>query len=359
MSAADPKTSSSARFSLNDLRVLNDEIAALTRAGLPLEQGLREVGRDLSGNVSSTMRRMADRMGEGASLSEALAREGSHLPPIYRAVVGAGLRAGRLSVALESLAGFIRCYDEARMAIGLALWYPLIVLALAYTLFIAVVTFVIPRIVAAFDSLRVPRTILLNVLEWLGETCLYWGPIVPALLVLLGFYWVGTGRASSFHVGQRGLPLAWLPWMRSLVKQFEAANFAELLAILVEHGVPLPEGIKLASEASGDPRFSQAGRELSASVEGGGNPRDNSPALNAFPPLLRWLLADAQQRGTVPSGLRQISAIYRKRAAYQAEKIKVFLPMVFLLAIGMSATLLYGLTLFLPFSTLLRGLAHG
>src|SRR5436309_2247221 len=104
------------RLSLDHLIALNDEIAALARAGLPLERGLREVGRDLSGNLSAVMKRLSGRMEQGASLSEALATERDHFPPVYLAVVEAGLRAGRLPSALESLAGFVRNYAEARRA---------------------------------------------------------------------------------------------------------------------------------------------------------------------------------------------------------------------------------------------------
>ena len=44
----------------------------------------------------------------------------------------------------------MRGYSEARSAIGLALWYPIQVLALAYALFVGFVWLVVPRFVAAF-----------------------------------------------------------------------------------------------------------------------------------------------------------------------------------------------------------------
>ena len=101
-------------ISLGHLIALNDEMAALTRAGLPLERGLRDVGRDLSGGLSAAMLRLSARMDQGEGLSEALAADKEGFPPVYRAVVEAGIRAGRLPAALESLAGFVRSYDDAR-----------------------------------------------------------------------------------------------------------------------------------------------------------------------------------------------------------------------------------------------------
>ncbi len=142
-----------------------------------------------------------------------------------------------------------------------------------------------------------------------------------------------------------------------MLAQFEAANFAELLAMLIEHGVPLPEAAELAAEASGDAALARCGRELAAASSRGESPREALAVPPALPPLLRWLLTTGQRQAELASALRQAAATYRKRAAHQAEKVRVLLPTVLLFAIGASATLAYALTLFVPFVSLLRGLA--
>src|SRR3954447_17311510 len=164
-------------MSLGHLIALNDEMAALTRAGLPLGRGLRDVGRDLTGGLSAAMLRLSARMEQGEGLSEALAADPQAVPPVYRAVVEAGLRAGRLPTGLESLAGFVRSYDDARRTIGLAFWYPMIVLVLAYTLFVLMVTQMVPRFLTAFESLEIAVPWSVKALGAVGATALFWGPI--------------------------------------------------------------------------------------------------------------------------------------------------------------------------------------
>ncbi|SIO07955.1 general secretion pathway protein F [Singulisphaera sp. GP187] len=343
-------------ISLGHLIALNDEMAALTRAGLPLERGLRDVGRDLSGGLSAAMLRLSARMDQGEGLSEALAAEREGFPPIYRAVVEAGIRAGRLPAALESLAGFVRSYSDARRTIGLAFWYPMIVLGVAYTLFVLMVTQMVPRFLDAFESLEVAVPWSVQALGAVGATALYWGPILPLVLVGLAVGWVWTGRASAFPSSGARSPLRWFPWMRTMIANAEAANFAQLLSILIAHGVPYHQAVRLASEASGDPRLLAAGREVAAAVERG-DLRVLAGEARGIPPLLRWILSSGQGQGRLAESLGLIAAIYRKRALYQAEKLKVFLPTVMLLTIGLSATLLYALTFFVPMAALLRGLA--
>ena len=189
-----------------------------------------------------------------------------------------------------------------------------------------------------------------------GETALFWGPILPGLLLFLAAWWAWSGKAARFLSSGSGSPLRWFPWMRTMIANAEAANFAQLLSILIAHGVPYPQAVRLASEATGDPKLLLAGREVAAAVERG-DLHAVAGGARGIPPLLRWILISGQGQGRLADSLGQIATIYRKRALYQAEKLKVFLPTLMLLAIGVTATLLYALTFFIPMSELLRGLA--
>jgi general secretion pathway protein F len=72
--------------------------------------------------------------------------------------------------------------------------------------------------------------------------------------------------------------------------------------------------------------------------------------------MLRWVLATGQEQGSLVEALQNLTDLYRKRAKFQAEKLYVFLPTVLLIVIGASATMLYGLAIFLPVVNLLKQL---
>jgi type II secretory pathway component PulF len=344
-------------ISLDELIALNDEIAALVRAGVPLERGLLDVGGDLTGRLRSITNALGERMSRGEGLLQALEGEGERLPGIYRAVVEAGLRTGRLSVALEGLAIFARQYAEMRRAIGLALVYPLVVLTLAYGLFAFFVWQIAPRFLAAAESLQVPSPRALSWLSGLGDSVRYWWPIGPAALLLIGLWWARSGRGSLLQPSGGGRALAWLPWMKTMFAHSRSANFAELLALLLEHGVPFPDGIALAAEATGDAELRRAAGEIAAAGRRGDSLAESVRGAKPVPPLLRWLIATGRQPETLVPALRHAAQTYRRRAILLAEFVRVFLPVILLFAIGVTATLLYGLTLFVPFSAILNSLA--
>lgn len=349
MSEGELRQASKGSITIEQLIALNDEIAALVRAGIPLQRGLLVVGRDLRGRLGRITTALGRRLGRGESLTEALAGERHSIPALYLAVVEAGARSGRLPVALEGLSRYVRGYSEARSAIGLALWYPLLVLCLAYGLFLGLVTIVVPRLVEAFETLRLVTPAPIYWLAWIGDTAHYWWPAGPIVVALLAIAWVGSGKAVRFQ----SPGWTWLrvfPWMRSLLNDYEAANFAELLALLLEHNVAYPRALVLAAESTGNPRLVRGARQLADAITRGESVKEALASVDrrGVLPMLRWVLASGHQQGSLVTGLHNLTELYRKRAIYQAEKLYVILPIVLLITIGASATLLYALALFVP-----------
>lgn len=327
-------------ISLDQWIALNDEIAALTRAGMPLDQGLLGFGRDVPGRLGALARALGERLQRGEDLPSALRAEGRAVPPLYAAVVEAGLRAGRLPAALEDLAHFARRQGELRRTIGLALFYPYIVLTLAFALFILFTALIAPRFEEMVREFGLAHSVWLGLLTWLGRHALVWGSLGLLGLASLFLWWVSTGSARSLGDGFFSRLVRRMPWIGMTLDQARAANEATILALLLEHDVPLEESARLAS---------RVGQE---EANGSGNPVRR--------PMLSWLLQLAPVLGAkgVVNALRDVADSYHQRAIINAELIRIFLPAILLLIIGASATVIYGLTLFLPLSEILRQLSR-
>jgi general secretion pathway protein F len=344
-------------ITIEQLIALNDEIIALTRAGVSLESGLLAVGADLPGRLRSITTTLGERMSRGESLSEALERSGADLPMVYRAVVEAGIRSGRLSNALEGLALYARGFAEARRSIILALWYPLTVLVLAYVLFLGILTRVIPRFIQTFDSMGLPVNRALRLLEILSENAWLWGPLIPIGLALILVAGAISGRATALGGSFAHTLMRSFPWTGSMLRGYEAAGYADLLALLLDHRVPYPQALVLAGDASGDPALATSSRAIAADIERGLQPAKALEGKRAFPPLLRLMISAGHLQANLSRGLRQLAERYRAKSRYQADAMRVLLPTILLFGIGATATLFYGLALFVPLTTLWADLA--
>lgn len=337
--------------------MLNDEIVSLVRSGVPLELGLKDLGGDLPGALGEITANLSKRLETGMSLTEALAAEERRIPVIYRTVVEAGLRAGRLSAALESISNFGRELIDLRQRIGLALLYPLIVIVLAYGLFMVFLVDVVDRFRETYEVFRLPLHGPLKYAIFAQQSVSAWWWIPPAFLAGLILWWVMTGGAQALSFHGAAQPLAWIPGVRNITRAYHYANFADLLALLLEHQVPLPEGIRLAADSAADERLRYAAHELALAAERGTDTPAGVGGWTGLPSFLRWLLIHGSRQGKLSRALRHAAGIYRRRAVTLIDWFKLWFPLISAVVIGGGVTFIYAMTVFGPLFSLWGDLA--
>lgn len=344
----------SPKIKLEELMALNDEMIALVQAGVPLELGLAEWGEDRTGELGRLSQRLADRLNQGQSLPEALTESG--LPRAYRVIVEAGLRAGRLTVALEGLSKMAWRMGELRRRIGLALVYPMIVMMMAYVMFLFLTTYVIPRLQYIFSDMGLGSQSL-EFFTWFWWAWLSWA--IPVLVVLFVIWWWWSSRRGMFSDDGTPAGLArFCPGVGRVGKLYQSSRFADLLALLLEHDVPLPEAILLAAETGSDPAMRTAARTVADATSRGLALPSGIPASSGFSPFLHWLITRREEQKGLVLSLRAAADMYRRRAILITDWIQVAFPVMAAVLIGGGATLVYTLTLFLPLTELLETLSN-
>ena len=312
---------SSGPISLNNLIALNDEIAALARAGVPLDRGLTAIGDDMPGRLGRIASSLGRRLESGEDLAVAISHSGSEFPPIYRAVVLAGLRSGRLSVALEGIAKTARCVTEARRVMLVSLAYPFMVMFVASTVFQFTMSKTVPVIQSTFAEFEVTWPRWYVILTWLSESLLVALPWIwqaGVILTLIFFVWMWRASVLGGRSASR------LSTIGRILHVGRMATFAETLALLLEQELPLAESLELATESSGDRGLKVAGADLAEAIRRG-QPPSQLPA--GFPPLLGWMLMGGGQSGQLVAALRRQAANYRRRAAKLNAWLTIYLPL--------------------------------
>ncbi len=376
--------------SLDQLIALNEEIAALVRVGVPLEQGLRQLAADMPGRAGKVAALLAERLQRGEPLPQILAQHPAVFPPVYRAMVDAGLRSGRLAGALEAVTGSARRLAETRRVVARGFLYPLLVFLVAWTLFVLFTVVMAPvfleivndareretdvptaeyspagiggwrqavAVGASSGLLRLAGGLLPRLVGW-RESAAVWGWVVPAVVLLLAaLWWFRSARASLMESRSVDLFLGWLPWTGRMLRTFRTATLADLLATLLEHSVPLDQALELAAAAVGEPRMVRAAGEMAQAIRRGEPLTRRRPAAREFSPLVNWLVVARSGDGSIAGGLRHASQVYYRRARYQAEAAQVFLPILLTLVIGGTVTLLYALLVLGTWFSVLRTLA--
>jgi len=343
--------------------VLNDEIAALIRAGIPLELGLTQIAETATGGLSRLTLRLLERTQSGATLDAALAEEGDRIPGAYLAVIEAGRRAGQLPAALESVSQLVGKLLEFHRRAVLALVYPLIVLTVSYCLFVAFIWYFIPGVVLTYDSMRFNVGAAVGSLFHLRDTLWLWGPGLPAVALLTVFLlWKWSTRQTQGMTGcpmtRRLQALRWVPWLRQVHENYDYGAFCRILSLLVEHATPLHEAILLAACSTGNPRIVSTCSIASERLREGQPVDAVMDRADGLPPFLRWMICSGAASSTLDATLRQARAVYEHKAEHQVEWARVTLPAVLTVGIGGTSAFLYAVALFAPILEMYERLAE-
>jgi type II secretory pathway component PulF len=350
---SDSHLSTHGHAALDDLIALTDEMAALVKAGVPLEHGLAQVARELRRRPGKLAAEISQRMQAGESLLHVIETSPKVFPPVYRAVVAAGLKAGRLPTALEGLATASRRTAELRRYTLSAMVYPVGVALMAFGLFVFSLIYFQPRVGSMYESMQMPASQINTQLTALGHGALVWAPWVPVfVLVALAVAWFLSNRATA------GDPLlVRITPAGRMLHYNRFAAFSETLALLVEHGITFDEAVVLAADSCGDRNIQNAAHQLADEVKRGATKHDSLKQPKGFPPLVAWLLSSGCPAPALADSLRSTAEAYRRRAVQLDDWLRLYLPLGLTLAIGGVAVALYALSMLGPWYEMLVKIA--
>jgi type II secretory pathway component PulF len=343
----------------DDLIALNEEIAAMARAGLPLDQGLTALAEEMGrGQLQQVTAQLAADLRAGLTLPEALQRQGKRVPPFYAGLVEAGIRSGRVAEVLGTLTDYARTLSDLRSTILDAVLYPAVVLVTAVAILTVVIGYLIPQYGELFRefNMTVPAVtqIVLAVCRRPGAFLV--APILAVLgvLVLTRAVLGGTERGRCYWTRM----VYALPIVGALVRAARLAAFTDLLAILVDYELPLPRAFELAGEASSDPFLTAGARQARQDLEAG---LPLGPSLRhrlLVPELIAWMTTAGEQRGELGKTLHHVAELYRRQVERRAGLLRTVLPPFLIISTAGVIVGLFVCCLILPMVRLLEALSR-
>lgn len=334
-----------ARLSLEESIRLDEELASLIRAGVPLEVGLRASAADLHGRLKRVIEGLATRLERGEPLPDALLQSGAAGSEARAAAVAAGLRSHRTPEALDALARHARAIVEVRRTLRYGLPYPALLIVLAVAMLGTLGVEYVRGLHANLDMLRAdvsgPWTdVLTRIVGHLGG----WGWALVVAPVVLLVLWLLLRPATV-----RGRWLIRLcPGGSAILRDLDRSTFSHLLGVLLESSVPLPEALRLAGESVADGRLRHAAERLADGVSSGGAFAAAALRERGLPPHLRWTLSAGGEGEMLPAMLARGAETYRRRAALRAARLRAVLPVATTLVVGGGVVFAYCLLLVVP-----------
>ncbi len=318
------------RLSDDDVEQLAGHLAELGKAQLSLPDGLEAAAEDArSQNLASTLRAISLSMKQGKPLVDAIAEQDKRLPVYLRGYVTAAAQTSDFGGALWQLLEYRRNRRELRRAIWSAVAYPIVLMAIALSLCLMLALFVVPANKALIKEFDLDVSWESAWLYWFCDVGLW---VLFALLAVAAIF---VFIAPSI-IGQA----RWARW-RSRVPVFGClshwsgvAEFSRLLAVLLDHRVPLPEALTSVAGGTSNADVAEASRRMADAARQGHRLVETIKSTGRFPPSMAPFVNWGEQSGCLPDGLRAIAEMFDERVRIRSLMLQSILPPLFFLFVA-------------------------
>ncbi len=142
-----------AKMNARDLSLITRQLASLVKSGLPLDEALQATAKQQQKpNNKRILLQVRTKVLEGFSLAQALGEIPGAFDNMYRAMVKAGESSGFLAPVLERLADYTQSNQQIQQRLKMAMIYPLVLLFISVSVIIALMAFVVPKLVSVFQQ---------------------------------------------------------------------------------------------------------------------------------------------------------------------------------------------------------------
>ena len=299
------------RFGPRDLALFTRQLSTLA-ATAPLEEALRTIASqsDRRG-VRRVVTGVHAQLLEGFRLADAMGTAGKAFPPLYRAMVAAGESSGALPQILERLAELLERQQQVRGKLIATLVYPLALAVTAIAVVIALMTFVVPKVVEQFDSMGRELPFLTRAVIGVSDFTRHWGWAVLAGLVVAGIVLARLLRRDDFRLRFDAWMLR-IPLLGRTLRDLHAARMSRTLAIMLGSGLPLVEGLRITARTVHNRVLQQATRAMADSIHEGGSLSAAMKRAGVFPPTLLYMASSGENGGRLAPMLER-AADYLER----------------------------------------------
>nr|WP_313417164.1 type II secretion system inner membrane protein GspF [Brevundimonas diminuta] len=353
---ATSKSGQTGRLSPKALALTTRQLATLISVS-PLEEALRNLMLQADRpNVRRVLEGVHAGVIEGRRLSDAMGQQGAAFPPLYRAMTAAGEQSGALQPILERLADGLERDEVVRGKVLTALVYPCVLAVVALGVIVAMMTYIVPKVVDQFDSMGQTLPLLTRLVIGLSDLMRDWGWLMALILAAV----VAAGLIARRREAVRLRLDAWvlrLPLVGRLTRDLHGARMARTLSTMIAAGLPVLEGLTITARTVSNRALRRATEQMAEAVREGGGLSAAMRRAEVFPPILVYMTASGESSGRLEPMLeRAADYLEREFSNFTAVMLSLLEPAIIVVMGGIVAVIVLSILLpILQINTLALG----
>ncbi len=303
----------SQKITEKDIALFTRQLATMLKAGVPLLQAFDISARSHSNPaLQRLLGEIKSDVETGSSMSTAFKKYPKYFDGLYCNLVNAGEQAGILDTVLDRIASYQEKMLAIKSKIKSALFYPAIVLTVAFIITAGIMLFVIPAFKDLYgksgQSLPALTQLVMNISD---AFVTYWYVIFG----VIGLAVAGVLRAWKQSPALRARMDAWIlkvPVFGPLIEKATVSRWARTFSSMFSAGVPMVEALDSVAGAAGNHVFMEATMKIKTQVSTGSSLAVCLQGAGVFPNMLIQMVAIGEESGALDSMLSKVADYYER-----------------------------------------------
>lgn len=325
--------SKSNKIKTKDLIFFITQLSTYIKAGIPLVESLKILSRQYkNANYQRIFRSLIYELSMGASLSDAMDKQGVAFPKLLINMVKVSEMTGELPEALDDMAEYYTEIDRTRKQMITALTYPAIIFVVAIAAIIFIMVWVVPRFVTIYSSMEGAELpgitqFVLNASKFLQEKWL-WLILGISLFILIFVYMYKNIKSFRTFIQY---VMMHLPIIGQVVIYNEVTMFTKTFASLLAHNVFITDSMEILNKISNNEIYKSLILDTITNLAKG---EKISLAFNnhwAFPVPAYEMIVTGEKTGQLPEMMDKVAKYYQELHANSVTRIKTFVEPIMIL----------------------------
>ena len=291
------------------------QLATLVNAAIPLEQALKIIAaQSENALLAKQLATIRERVLEGYALHEALQACPKSFDKLFRTLVVAGEKTGRLGEVLEKLADHNEQQQTLRNKLTQAMIYPTALTLVTLGVIGILLAVVVPQVTEQFVNMKQALPLSTRLLLMLSHAVQQYGLPCLGLLAAAGLLfriWLKKpNNLLRFHRG-----MVRYPPCGKLVRTLNAARYLRTLTILQHSHVPLLEAMEIARTVNANEYVNTLMQEATGKVRQGVPLSRSLEQTTLFPAMMIYMISSGEQSG-------ELSVLMARATEYQEKQLQ-------------------------------------
>ena len=323
------------RVTLTDKLFFAKHLAMFVRSGITLNEALLELEDDKKSAVGRVAFRIRRHIENGQSLGAALAQDGS-FDRFFSSIIEIGETSGTLERSLEFLAAKIAKEDAINKKVRATLYYPILVVVIAFIIGGFVSFFVLPKLGDLFRSFGTQLPLITRILLFVADSLRKYGVVMAAgvagfFLLLRFVLTVSVPFRFFWHRVRMHIPI-----IGSVIKDAALAALCRNLGIMLGSGLMLERALLIETEIADDLVVKKIATALRQTVSQGKTIGEGLRSQKTiFPKIATRMISVGEASGKLEESFLYLADYLEDETETQAKNAAAFLEPVLLLFIGL------------------------